>query len=436
MRRVLVLLMLAVMVGAQIPAGAAEDRLPTDPALVTGTLPNGLSYIVRPHKNPEGRVSIWLHVSSGSLNETDATRGLAHYLEHMAFNGSANFPPGSVVPFFQSLGLAFGRDQNAFTSFDQTTYQLTVPGAGKDALDKAMLFMSDVATRLSLGTPEIDGERQIILEEKRSRSSARQRVQDQVYERLAPESTLGRRLPIGAEETIKAVGRDDFVDYYSRWYVPSNMTVIVVGDTDPALVVDLIKRDFGGGPTVPRPAPRDVGVKATAGPRAVVVTDSELTRSEVSIVRIEPPREPATTAALKRREMVDLIGAWTFGRRMNAEIAAGKVAFVDAGASVSDWPGTMRMTGVEASGRPGTWRAMLTDLGTALQRARLHGFSEREVEDARQATDRPGGRGRAARDDPTGARRAAPDQRRGHRGRSRSCRPPSPWRSCAGCCRG
>ena len=127
-------------------------------------------------------------------------------------------------------------------------------------------------------TPEIDGERQIILEEKRSRSSARQRVQDQVYERLAPESTLGRRLPIGSEETIKAVGRDDFVDYYSRWYVPSNMTVIVVGDADPALVVDLIKRDFGGGPTVPRPAPRDVGVKATAGPRAVVVTDSELTR--------------------------------------------------------------------------------------------------------------------------------------------------------------
>ena len=386
MRRVLVLLMLAVMVGAQIPAGAADERLPTDPALVTGTLPNGLSYIVRPHKNPEGRVSIWLHVSSGSLNETDATRGLAHYLEHMAFNGSANFPPGSVVPFFQSLGLAFGRDQNAFTSFDQTTYQLTVPGAGKDALDKAMVFMSDVATRLSLATPEIDSERQIILEEKRSRSSARQRVQDQVYERLAPESTLGRRLPIGTEETIKAVGRDDFVDYYSRWYVPSNMTVIVVGDADPALVVDLIKRDFGGGPTVPRPAPRDVGVKATAGPRAVVVTDSELTRSEVSIVRIEPPREPATTAALKRREMVDLIGAWTFGRRMSAEIAAGKVAFVDASASVSDWPGTMRMTGVEASGRPGTWRAMLTDLGTALQRARLHGFSEREVEDARQAT--------------------------------------------------
>src|SRR5262245_53710736 len=132
MRRVLALLMLAVTVGSQIPAQAAEDRLPEDPALVMGTLPNGLRYVVRPHKNPEGRVSIWLHVSSGSFNETDATRGLAHYLEHMAFNGSTNFPPGSVIPFFQSLGLAFGRDQNAFTSFDQTTYTLTLPGGSRE----------------------------------------------------------------------------------------------------------------------------------------------------------------------------------------------------------------------------------------------------------------------------------------------------------------
>src|SRR5262245_37548683 len=197
MRRVVVLLMLAVVVGSQVPPEAADERLQTDPALVTGTLPNGLSYIVRPHKNPEGRVSIWLHVASGSLNETDATRGLAHYLEHMAFNGSANFPPGSVVPFFQSLGLAFGRDQNAFTSFDQTTYQLTLPGGGRDVLDKGMLFMSDVAMRMSLDVTEIDAERQIILEEKRARASAQQRVQDQIHERLAPAAAVGRRLPIG-----------------------------------------------------------------------------------------------------------------------------------------------------------------------------------------------------------------------------------------------
>ena len=388
MRAFLVLLMTAVLLMPLAPATAAapaDETLPTDPALVMGTLPNGLAYIIRPHRNPEGRVSIWLHVASGSLNETESTRGIAHYLEHMAFNGSANFPPGSVVPFFQSLGLAFGRDQNAFTSFDQTTYQLVLPGGGRDLLDKGLLFMSDVALRLGLETAGIDGERQIILEEKRARSSARQRIQDQVYEQLAPESTFGRRLPIGAEDTIKSVARPDFRDYYARWYVPSNMTVIVVGDTDPAVVVDVITREFGGGPAVPRPAPRDVGVKPTAGPRAIVATDPELTRAEVSITKVEPPPGPTTTVAQKRRELVELIGAWTFSRRMSAEIAAGRTSFLDADASVRDWAGTMRMISVEASGRPGTWRAMLADLGTALQRARLHGVSEREVQDARAA---------------------------------------------------
>jgi zinc protease len=389
MRAVLILMMTAVLqLLPLVPArGAslADEKLPTDPALVTGTLPNGLAYIIRPHKNPEGRVGIWLHVASGSLNETEAQRGLAHYLEHMAFNGTANFPPGSVVPFFQSLGMAFGRDQNAFTGFDQTTYTLTLPGGGRELVEKGMLYMADIATRMSLEPAEIDSERQVILEEKRARASARQRVQDQFYERLAPESTLGRRLPIGIEQTIKSVTRPDFQDYYSRWYVPSNMTLIVVGDTDPAMVADVIAQQFGGGPTVPKPAPRDAGVKPTTGPRAIVVTDPELTRAEVSIVRLEPPRGPVTTVGRERRELVGRIGTWTFDRRTSAEIAAGRASFLEAAASTQEWPGTMRMISLEASGLPGTWRTMLKDLGIALQRARLHGFTEREVQDARVA---------------------------------------------------
>ena len=378
----------ALLLTSLAPARAAspsDEKLPVDPALVMGTLPNGLSYIIRQHKNPEGRVAIWLHVSSGSLNETESTRGLAHYLEHMAFNGTANFPPGAVIPFFQSLGLSFGRDQNAFTGFDQTTYQLALPSGSRESVEKGMLYMSDVALRMSLFPAEIDNERQIILEEKRARSSAQQRVQDQIFERLAPESTLGRRLPIGIESTIKSVGPDDFRDYYSHWYVPSNMTVIVVGDTDPVMVADVIQKEFGGGRTEPRPADRPVGVKSTVGQRAIVVTDPELTRSEVSIVRLEPPRGPALTVGQKRRELVESIGTWAFRRRMSAEIAAGHAAFLDADASIQEWPGTLRMFTVEASGRPGTWRAMIKDLGTELQRARLHGFSERELADARTA---------------------------------------------------
>jgi len=398
MRAFLVPLMTVVMLLMSLaPAGAAspassptaaslmDAQVPVDPALVMGTLPNGLRYIIRPHKNPEGRVSIWLHVSTGSFNETESTRGLAHYLEHMAFNGTANFPPGAVIPFFQSLGLSFGRDQNAFTGFDQTTYQLALPSGSRESVEKGMLYMSDVGLRMSLLPVEIDSERQIILEEKRSRASAQQRVQDQIFEKLAPESTLGRRLPIGIEATISSVAPDDFRDYYARWYVPSNMTVIVVGDTDPVMVADVIQKEFGGGRTEPKPTPRDVGVKATVGQRAIVVTDPELTRSEVSISRLEPPQGPALTVGQKRRELVESIGAWAFRRRMSAEIAAGRASFLDADASIQEWTGTLRMLTVEASGRPGTWRAMMKDLGTELQRARLHGFNDRELQDARIA---------------------------------------------------
>src|SRR5215471_15234315 len=179
MRAFLIPVLTAALLLSSLPAAWAaspsDEKLPVDPALVMGTLPNGLSYIIRQHKNPEGRVSIWLHVSSGSLNETESTRGLAHYLEHMAFNGTANFPPGAVIPFFQSLGLSFGRDQNAFTGFDQTTYQLALPSGSRESVEKGMLYMSDVALRMSLFPAEIDNERQIILEEKRVFFSSRRR---------------------------------------------------------------------------------------------------------------------------------------------------------------------------------------------------------------------------------------------------------------------
>jgi zinc protease len=383
-RTLLVVLVLVGTVGAaQIPQ--LDHPLPTDPALTTGTLSNGLGYVIRPHKNPEGRVSVWLHVASGSLNETDSTRGLAHYLEHMAFNGSTNFPPGSVVPFFQSLGLSFGRDQNAFTSLDQTVYQLALPDTKPETIDKAMLFLSDVASRLSLPAREIDNERQIVLEEKRARTGVQQRVGDYIYERLAPESTLGRRLPIGDEPSIKSVTRQDFADYYARWYVPSNMTVIAVGDVDPAVVADSVKKHFGAAPAVPRPAPLPVGVKASSGTRGIVATDPELTRASVAMIRVEPSRGPTATVAQRRRDLVEQLGAWMFNRRMNRELAAGTVAFSDVNASVGQWYGALRTARLDASGKPEAWQAMLTDLGVALQRARLHGFSQQDLEEARAA---------------------------------------------------
>ncbi len=378
----LALAIVLVGVGSALAQG---EPLPTDPALVTGTLDNGLRYVIRRHGNPEGRVSLWLHVATGSLNETEETRGLAHYLEHMAFNGSANFPPGSLVPYFQSLGLAFGRDQNAFTSFEQTIYQLALPDTKPETIDKGMLFFSDVAMRLSLLPVEIENERQIILEEKRARAGAAQRVQEYIYERLAPESTFGRRLPIGTEQTINSVAPKDFQEYYSRWYVPSNMTLIAVGDCDPGLVVSLLQKYFAAGPNVARPTERDAGVKPQTETRGIVATDPELIQAEVSIVRAEPPRPPTTTVEHHRQELVELIGTWIVNRRITRQLAEGKASFLHARVSVRQEARAIRLITAEASGKPGEWRRMLQDLGTILQRARLHAFAEREVEDARTA---------------------------------------------------
>ena len=379
---VLVLLLLVGSVGAT-QAPQVDQALPTDPALTTGTVANGLAGPYPSPQEPQGRVSVWLHVASGSLNETESTRGLAHYLEHMAFNGSANFPPGSVVPFFQSLGLRLGRDQNAFTSLDQTVYQIALPDTKPETLDKSILFLSDVAYQAH---PADQGSRQRATN--RARGKARADGGSTADRRLylrAPGAGVdpGRRLPIGTEATIQSVNRQDFVDYYTRWYSPSNMTIIVVGEVDPAAVADSIKKHFAGGPVVPRPAALDVGIKATSGTRAIVATDAELTRASVAMVRGEPPRGPTLTVAQRRRDVVDQLGAWMFNRRMSRELAAGSVAFSDIGASVGQLYGALRTTRLGASGTPEAWQAMLTDLGVALQRARLHGFSDQELEEAR-----------------------------------------------------
>jgi zinc protease len=359
------------------------EPLPTDPRLVTGELDNGLKYIVMQHGNPPGRAAVWLHVSTGSLNETDEQRGIAHYLEHMAFNGSENFPPGSVITFFESMGLRFGQHQNAFTSFDQTVYQLAMPDNKPETLDKALLFMSDVAGRLLLLPDEIENERQVILEERRSRMSGRQRVQDQVIARLIPGSLIGERLPIGVEETILGVDQDDFRDYYTRWYVPSNMTLVVVADMEPEQAVARVREHFGFGERTPVPVDQDARVAPTEGHSAIVVSDPELTSADITIGRITPPSPPVTTVELARAEIVETIGSMALNRRIEAKVNRGGTSYLGAGASTQNLFNVARFTQVSADGKPERWRDMLTELAADVQRARLHGFEEHEIEDVK-----------------------------------------------------
>ncbi|MFO0827546.1 MAG: pitrilysin family protein [Phycisphaerales bacterium] len=367
---------------ARLGAPPRNDApLPTDPAIVTGQLDNGLRYVVQRHAVPPGRAVMWIHMHTGSLNETDRQRGIAHYLEHMAFNGSKRFAPGSLVPFFESLGMTFGRDQNAFTNFDQTTFQLSLPKADADTLGKGMGFFADVVNDLSLLPSEIDNERQIILEERRRGLSGRQRVQDMLSERLAPGSLYGVRSPIGTEETIKSVNEKDFHDYYGTWYAPSNATLIVVADADPADVIKVIKEQFGGLPKKARPTPQALNVKPYDKSFAVVATDPEVRSEDVRIVRIEPARPATTTIAQYRDDLVDLLGTAALNRRLSEKVAAGNTSYQNARVSTSNDSNAIYT--VEVSGRPSTgkWKEAIEEISLELQRARAFGFTQRELDE-------------------------------------------------------
>jgi zinc protease len=375
-----------ILAGASAAIAQQSPTLPIDPRLVQGELDNGLKYMVQRHANPPGRAVMWIHVSSGSLNEKDEQRGIAHYLEHMAFNGSKNFPPGEVVKFFQSLGMTFGRDQNAFTSFEQTVYQLSLPDVKTETIDKGLTFFSDVATGLLLLDSEIESERQIILEERTSRSSAQSRVMETMIKRMVPGSILGERLPIGTPETIGSVKKPDFEDYYNRYYVLSNMTLMVVADEEPAKVVERIEAVFGQDKTR-KPTPEDVptGVKPYAESFAIVVTDPELPRAQVSIAHLELPLPPSTTEADLRREFIDSLAGAAFNRRMENLKSRGEMVGQLVAAGTNQTAGAFREAQIMSMGKGDQWLPMVNQIATELVRARTYGFSDSEIEQARKA---------------------------------------------------
>src|SRR5438067_5946720 len=360
-------------------SGLGKD-LPSDPDLVRGELDNGLRYVVRKHSVPPGRATMWIHMHTGALNETDRQRGIAHYTEHMAFNGSDHFKPGELVPFFQSLGMTFGRDQNAYTSFDQTTYQLSLPDTKPETLGKGMNFFSDVVHGLALLPAEIDNERQIILEERRRGLSGRQRTQQYVFEHLYPGSLFGFRIPIGTEETIKSVNEQDFKDYYGKWYCASNATLMVVADTDPQEVIKVIKEKFSDAPKCPRPTPQDLKVTAYDKSFAVVTSDSEIRSAEVQIVRVEPVHPPVKTVEQYRDRPVLNVADTVMNRRLGEKVSAGKASYLSASVGAGDEARALHSAEISARANAGKWKDALNEVALDVQTARAFGFTQHELE--------------------------------------------------------
>lgn len=201
------------------------DLIPIDKNVKVGKLPNGLTYYIRRNVKPEGKVELKLAVNAGSVLERDDQQGVAHFLEHMAFNGTKNFPKNELTNYLQKAGVRFGADLNAHTSFDETVYDLPISSKDEKVLNGGFQVIRDWAGNLLLETEEIDKERGIILEEKRMRLGAGMRMVGQYFPKLFNGSMYGKRLPIGTEEVIKTAPRKAFTDFYTAWYRPNNMPV-------------------------------------------------------------------------------------------------------------------------------------------------------------------------------------------------------------------
>src|SRR5256714_12872966 len=301
-------------------AQALTESMPVDPQITMGKFANGMSYYIRANKKPEKRAELRLVVKAGSILEDDDQQGLAHLVEHMAFNGTKHFPKNEIISFMESIGMRFGADINAFTSFDETVYILTVPTDKPEVLDKALLILEDWAHNLSFDPTETEKERGVVMEEWRLGQGAGMRMLQQIFPVILKDSRYADRLPIGKPEIIQKGKAERLKQFYSDWYRPDLMAVVAVGDFDKAAVEKMVTNHFASIPAATKPRPRqEFDVPGHAETSYVVATDKEATSTSVEIDTLLPSREEKTVGDY-RQQTVDRLFSGMLSARFS-EIA-------------------------------------------------------------------------------------------------------------------
>lgn len=256
-----------------------DAKIPFDKSVKTGILPNGLKYFIKKNNKPENKIELRLAVNAGAMQEDDDQQGLAHFMEHMNFNGLKNFPKNEIVRYLQSIGVKFGADLNAYTSFDETVYILPIPTDDKDKIEKGFTILADWSGNALLEGSEIDAERGVVLEESRLGKGADDRMRQKWFPKYLVGSRYANRLPIGKDNIIKNFKYDVIKRYYKDWYRPNLQSVMVVGDIEVAEAERLIKKYFSGfkNPANPRPRPDKYNVPQRNKKEAMILTDKEAT---------------------------------------------------------------------------------------------------------------------------------------------------------------
>lgn len=381
--RLVILLLIALIAISNLSAQLEQIPLPQDPNLITGKLANGLTYYIIRNAKPEKIAELRLYVDAGSANEDDDQLGMAHFTEHMAFNGTQNYRKSEVVEYLSSIGMGYYNGLNAMTSYDFTMYQLKIPTDNKEQLNKGFHILSDMAYRVSFEPEEIERERGVIIEEWRMGQNANSRVNDILNKVRFAGSRYAQRSPIGTYEVLSTFKHETLKRFYQDWYRPDLQSVVVIGDFVPEEILGLIETYFGVIPAPENPRPvQDFPVPDHPDPRAVVATDPEF---PYGMIQLSWKRDYTsfTTLADYHRELAETLCFMMLNDRFQ-EISRGDNPPYTMAVSHSDnMLKGLANTNLFAITGEGRILQALRVLVSEAERVRSHGFVPSEFERAK-----------------------------------------------------
>ena len=365
-------------------AETAAGQIPLDPAIRTGRFDNGLTYFIRENHKPENRAELRLIVNAGSILEDDDQQGLAHFVEHMAFNGTEHFAKQEIIDFLESIGMRFGPDINAFTSFDETVYMLTLPLDDPEVVDKAFLILEDWASGVSFEGEEIDKERGVVLEERRLGRGAMARMMDEQLPILLKDSRYAERLPIGKEEVLQGAPHETLRKFYRDWYRPDLMAVAAVGDFDADEFEKKIEAHFASltGPDSERPR-KLYPVPEHDETLFAIATDPEATSNSVSIY-YKLDKSPRGSETDYRRELAESLYHDMLNDRLDELRQQPDPPFLFAFSATGSFVRTRDVFFLSATVDEGGIERGLETLLTEVERVDRHGFTASELERAKK----------------------------------------------------
>ena len=370
------------------PEPVEDVPLALDPAVVHGTLSNGLTYYIKHNKEPLDRAQISLVVRAGSILEEENQRGLAHFVEHMAFNGTERFAKQEIIDYLESIGSGLGADVNARTGFDTTLYFLEIPTDDPEITETAFQILSDWAYAVSFDPEEVELERDVVLEEWRLGQGFDSRLEDNLLQLIFGSSLYAQRSPIGLPAVIETADRQLLIDYYERWYRPDLMAVVAVGDFDVEAIEAKVKQHFAPPPegeatqeraaVAPTTARPSIEIPGHYDPRIEVFTDAESPGTQVILVRKLAP-ETGNDKSAFRRFVLERLGFMMLNTRLFELAQVSDSPYLLAGAGRSNYVEPLYIQTFSALVEPDGVERGLEAMLEELQRVALHGFTESEL---------------------------------------------------------